>query len=154
MRIFDVQTSAFDPGVGLASYSPSPNYNPAATYFPTNGHPLDGGGNLSARWATGQTTLGVRGAGDFGKEGDRAGADVSGEHVFETRYVLGGRAGLWQWDDALRPDRSTTSFNYVAAAGYLFAPRCKASVEWEHDINGLVGQRFRLMFWLSMAVTK
>ena len=51
--------------------------------------------------------------GDFGDEGDRVGADLNGEHVFETRYVASARTGVWQWDDKLQPDRSTTSFNYV-----------------------------------------
>jgi hypothetical protein len=27
-------------------------------------------------------------------------------------------------------------------------------VEWQHDMNRLVGQRFRLMLWLTVAVTK
>jgi hypothetical protein len=154
LRIFDVQTAPFDPGVGAAAYSPSPNYNASATYFPTNGHPFDAGYDLAARWRMGETTLGLRGAGDFGSEGDRVGADVSGEHVFETRYVAGGRVGLWQWDDKLRPDRDATSFGYVAAVGYIFAPRSKASVEWEHDINRISGQRFRLLIWITAAVTK
>jgi hypothetical protein len=153
LRIFTVQTEPFDPGGGTP-YMPSPYYSAAATYFPTNGHPFDEGGNLSARWRTGDTTLGLRGSGNFGDEGDRVGGDVSGEHVIETRYVVSGRAGVWQWDDKIRPDRNATSVNYVAGVGYRFAPRAQARVEWEHDINRLVGQRFRLMLWLTLAVTK
>jgi hypothetical protein len=68
--------------------------------------------------------------------------------------VATARAGVWQWDDKLEPDRSATSFNYVLGAGYIFAPRSRALVEWEHDINGLVGQRFRLMLYVTVAVTK
>jgi hypothetical protein len=30
-------------------------------------------------------------------------------------------------------------------------PRSQAMVEWEHDMNRLVGQRFRLMLWLTLA---
>jgi hypothetical protein len=153
MRIYSVQTAPFDPGNG-AAYSPSPNYSLLGTYFPTNGHPFDEGGNLAARWRTGATTLGLRSSGNWGDEGDRVGADVYGQHVFETRYVATARTGVWQWDDKLRPDRSTASFQYVLGAGYRFAPRSQALVEWEHDINGLVGQRFRLMLWLTLAVTK
>jgi hypothetical protein len=151
LRIFDVQTAPFAPGGG--AYSPSP-YSSSATYFPTNGHPFDEGGNLSARWRTGETTIGLRGNGNWGDEGDRVGADLSGSHVFETRYVASLRTGVWQWDDKLRPDRSTASFQYVAGVGYRFAPRSQAMVEWQHDMNGLVGQRFRLMLWLTLAVTK
>jgi hypothetical protein len=158
-RAYTVQTSAFDPGNG-AAYSPSPNYRPndpttaSTTFYPTNGHPFDEGANLSARWRTGETTLGLHGAGNFGDAGDRVGADLSGQRVFETRYVLSGRAGVWQWDDKIRPDRGTTSVNYVAGLGYRFAPGAQAMIDWEHDINSLVGQRFRLMFWLTLAVTK
>jgi hypothetical protein len=154
LRIFDVQTKPFDPGVSSSAYAPSPNFNAAEAYFPGNGHPFDEGANLSARWRTSVTTLGLRGSGNFGQEGDRVGADVSGERVFEARYLASGRVGVWQWDDKIRPDRGATSFNYVASVGYRFAPRAQASVEWEHDINRLVGQRFRLMFWLTVAVTK
>jgi hypothetical protein len=160
LRVFTVQTDAFNPydptpaGVTAAPYHSSVNVVQAANFFPTNGHPFDEGGNLSARWRTGETTLGLRGAGDFGDEGDRVGADLSGEHVIETRYIVSGRAGVWQWDDKLRPDRDTTSFNYVASVGYRFAQQSQAMVDWEHDINGLVGQRFRLMLWLKLGATK
>jgi len=151
VRVFSVQTAPFDPGNG-GIYAPSPY--PAANYFPTNGHPFDEGGNLSARWRTGGTLLSLRGSGNFGDEGDRVGADAMGQHVWETRYVGSLRAGVWQWDDKLRPDRDATSFNYVLGLGYRFAPRSQAGVEWEHDMNRLVGQRFRLMFVLNVAVTK
>jgi hypothetical protein len=153
-RMFTVQTAQFDPGD--PHYSPStscvPANGPCATVFPSNGHPFDEGGNLSARWRTGETRIALRGSGDFGDEGDRVGADVSGEHIFETRYVASGRVGAWQWKDKLRPDRATTSAQYVLGAGYRFLPRSQGSVEWEHDINGIVGQRFRLMFVLNIGL--
>jgi hypothetical protein len=147
LRIFEVQTSPLN-------LSASPSYSAAGSYFPTNGHPFDEGGNLAARWRTGETLVTLRGSGNFGDEGDRAGADIYGQHVFETRYIASLRTGVWQWDDKLQPGRSTTGFNYVAGVGYRFAPRSRAMVEWEHDINGLAGQRFRLMLMLALAVTK
>jgi hypothetical protein len=153
VRIFTVQTAPFAPVPGTST-SAALVGAVSSTYFPTNGHPFDEGGNLSARWRKGNTTLGFRGAGDFGDEGDRVGGDVSGEHVIETRYVVGGRVGVWQWDDKLRPDRSTTSGNYVASLGYRFAAASQAMVDWEHDINSLVGQRFRVMVSLKLGVTK
>jgi hypothetical protein len=153
VRIFDVQTEPFDPGNG-AAYTPSPNYSINGTYFPTNGHPFDEGANLSARWKTGETLVTLRGSGNWGDEGDRVGGDVYAQHVWETRYIGSLRTGVWQWDDKLQPDRSTASFNYVAGVGYRFAPRSKAMLEWEHDINGIIGNRFRLMLWLTLAVSK
>jgi hypothetical protein len=159
VRIYRVQTNEFDPYQGASQTgvaSPSPNYNPSnvGVYFPTNGQPFDEGFNASARWRKGATMIGLRGNGNFGDEGQRVGADLYGEHVFETRYVASLRTGLWQWQDKLQPDRDAVGFNYVAGVGYRFAPRSRAMFEWEHDMNRLVGQRFRLMLSLSVAVGK
>jgi hypothetical protein len=155
LRIYTVQTAGFTPDpANAAQYMPYPGYFPNQEQFPTNGHPFDEGGNLSARWRHGGTLFTLRGSGNWGDEGDRVGADAYGQQVFETRYVASLRTGVWQWNDKLRPDRNATSFNYVAGLGYRFAPRAEARVEWEHDVNRLVGQRFRLLFWLTLAVTK
>ncbi|HSY23953.1 MAG TPA: hypothetical protein VK841_17615 [Polyangiaceae bacterium] len=153
VRVYSVQTAEFTPG-GTAPYMPSVNYSPSGTYYPSNGQPFDEGGNLSVRWKTGETLLGLHGSGDFGDEGDRVGADASGEHVFDARYIVRGRAGVWQWKDNLQPDRDATGFNYVAGVGYRFAPRSVGSVEWEHDLNGLVGNRFRVMLALTLGLMK
>ncbi len=151
LRVFSVATSSINPG-DAKTYPLSYNDTPGSGGYPTNGHPMDEGGNLQVRYHTSQTRVLLQGSGDFGQEGRRVGGDLSGEHVFEMRYVTGLRAGLWDWKDDLRPDRATTSFQYVADVGYRFLPRCQGTVEWEHDINGLVGQRFRLMFLLSLGV--
>jgi hypothetical protein len=158
-RMYTVQTSPYNPwGSQTPSYpsSTSPNIGASSVgnYYPTNGHPFDGGGNLAGRYRWGEGVLGLHGIGNFGSEGDRVGADAYGERTFETRYVLSGRAGVWQWHDKIRPDRDATSFGYVLGLGYRFAPRSRATFEWEHDINRLAGQRFRLMLWLALAVTK
>ena len=71
--------------------------------------------------------------------------------MLETRYLLRARLGVWQWDDKLRPDRDATNFGYMAGVGYRFAPRCQAVFEWQHDMNRLVGQRFRALVNLSLA---
>jgi hypothetical protein len=42
----------------------------------------------------------------------------------------------------------------VAGLGYRFAPRSVGSVEWEHDLNGLVGNRFRVMVALTLGLMK
>jgi len=49
---------------------------------------------------------------------------------------------------------SVTSAQYVVTLGYRFARRSQGTVEWEHDINPLVGQRFRLLFLLSLGIGK
>jgi hypothetical protein len=153
VRVFNVQTGPLNPGNG-AQYSPYPNYAPGQSIYPSNGHPFDEGANLSARWRTGETLITLRGSGLWGSDGDRTGADIAAQHIFETRYVASIRTGVWGWDDKLQPDRSATTFNYVLGAGYRFAPRSRAMIEWEHDINGLVGNRYRLLLTLTVAVTK
>jgi hypothetical protein len=154
VRVYSVQTSAFDTTCVTNNCSPSPYYDAAGTYFPSNGHPFDEGGDLRARWRNAETNLALQATGAWGDEGDRVGGDLSGEHVFQSRYVASARAGVWQWNDRLEPDRSATTFTYVLGAGYRFAPRSQGSVEWEHDISGLVGQRFRLLFLLTLAASK
>jgi hypothetical protein len=152
VKIYKVQTSPLDPGT--STYSPYTNYQPGQVVYPSNGQPFDEGANLSARYRAGETTLGLRGAGNWGDGGDRVGADLSGQRVFETRYVASLRTGVWQWQDNLRPGRDATSFSYVVGLGYRFMQRSQATIEWEHDTNRLVGQRFRLMAWLSVAVPR
>jgi hypothetical protein len=149
VRMFMVQTAQLDTGGATAM-----NFSDNTAVYPTNGHPFDEGGDFSLRWKDGETRMDVHAAGDVGDEGNRVGGDGSIQHVFESRYVASGRVGVWQWDDKLLPDRTTTSFQYVADLGYRFAPRSQGSIDWEHDINGLVGQRFRLMLSLSLGLTK
>jgi hypothetical protein len=144
-RMFQQQTASFNT-------NDSPNTPP--NYYPSNGVAFDEGGGLAGRYKWGEGVVGVRGNGNFGSGGDRVGGDVYGERIFDTRYVLNGRASLWQWNDKLRPDRDATSVGYVAGLGYRFAPRSSAMFEWEHNMNRLVGQRFRVMLWLNVAVTK
>jgi hypothetical protein len=152
-RIFGVPTQPEQPG-GKFPYVPYVNFAPGQQQFPSNGHPFDDGGNLSVRWHRGSTLVALRGAGNWGDEGNRVGADVSGQEVFETRYVASARAGVWEWKDMLRPDRNATSLQYVLGLAYRFTGRSQAGVEWEHDINRLAGQRFRFLLSLSLAVGK
>lgn len=154
VRVYGVQTSPTGTSCAPNNCSPYANYSPTYDIFPGNGHPFDAGGNLSARYRTGATLVTARGAGNWGDAGDRVGGDVMGQHVFESRYVTSLRTGVWQWQDNLRPDRDATSFNYVLGVGYRFAPRMQSMFEFEHDINRLVGQRFRVLLTLNLAVGK
>jgi len=146
-RIFAVQTEA------EALSSPTSPLA-AQNVYPSSGAELAGGGDLSARYHWGEGHLGARGAADFGKQGDRLGVDVFGERTLETRFVLQGRVGGWQWKDQLRPDRHATSVGYVAGLGYKLWRRSLVLADFEHNVNRIEGQRFRLMLWLSVAVTK
>ena len=146
-RLFSLQTEP------ESTRSPSSPNLPSANYYPSSSMEAMGGGNLTARYRTGEGSIGARGAADVARSGDRIGLDVYGDRTLETRYVLQGRAGVWQWKDDLRADRDAVSFGYAAGAGYKVLPRSLALVEWEHDVNRLAGQRFRVMAWLTVAVT-
>jgi hypothetical protein len=152
IRAFNVQTSAFNPGT--SNYSPYANYIPGSVLYPSNGQPFDEGANVAARYRDGLTTVTLRGAGNWGDEGDRVGADVYAQRLIETRYVASVRTGVWQWQDNLRPDRDAVSFNYVLGLGYKFLSRSQAGFEWEHDMNRVVGQRFRVLAVLDLAVPR
>jgi hypothetical protein len=147
-KIYTLQTEeeTANASVNIQSSNPS--------YFPSSNLAFDGGGNVNARYRWQEGWLGMNGAGNFGGGGDRVGADVYAERLLESRYILQARASLWQWNDKIRPDRDATSLGYVAGVGYAFAPRARALFELEHDMNRIVGQRFRAMIWFTVAVTK
>jgi len=146
-------------GTGVGGIVPSTTPACATNFFgsecyPTNGVVFMGGGSGQVRYKTSNTMLGLRTNMQFGDGGRRAGGDVFGERVWLGRYVANARVGTWEWKDDLRPDREATNFQYVVGLGYRFFNRSQATVEWEHNVNRLVGQRFRLMFWLTLAVLR
>ena len=149
-RAFGVQTG---PEEGLTQPT-SPNGLDNANYYPKGGLDIMGGANLAGRYHFGEGSLGMRGAADVARNGNRYGLDIYGERTLETRFVLSARTGVWQWDDHLRDDRQATSFQYVLGAGYKLWPRSLVFADFEHNMNRLAGQRFRAMLWLSVAINK
>lgn len=115
--------------------------------------------NASAHARFASTSLSLSGIAEHGETGHRGGADLS-----VTRTYLGGRydglivLSLYDWSDALRPSRSATSFSYVLGAGLLpsleLSGQGRLGVEWEHSMNRLVGQRFRLLCTLDLTVLR
>jgi hypothetical protein len=112
-------------------------------------------GNLSARYRTHSLRAGFRGLIETGDRGHREGGDLYGEHDWLGGRWLGeARVSLYNWKDNLRPDRATTSFGYVLGVGFQPNKVARALVEFEHDMNSLVGQRFRLLALLNIRVGK
>jgi hypothetical protein len=115
---------------------------------------LDGG----ARYDDGRDSLSLRAGGETGKRGHRLGADLSGRRRFSTRYDGMCLLSLWDWSDALRPNRDATSFGYVLGAGVTPGPnffaRSRFGLELEHEMNRVVGQRFRALLTLDLTVLK
>src|SRR5450432_2856673 len=96
---------------------------------------------------------------EAGGAGHRYGGDVSCRKTYEGGYydslaVL----SLYDWDDALRSASSATSFSYVLGGGispnFLLFSKGRLGVEWEHTMNQLVGQRFRVLATLDFSVLR
>jgi hypothetical protein len=115
--------------------------------------------NLGAgyAWLTGNADLRAMLQTGFGGEatnrGRRAGGTISAVQALKPGIVwLGGRVSTYNWHDPLRPDRGATSFGYVIAPEVQPVKFGKIRVEWEHEMNRLVGQRFRLLGLITMRV--
>ncbi|MFW5739578.1 MAG: hypothetical protein ACOC1F_04365 [Myxococcota bacterium] len=111
-------------------------------------------GRASARYELDDGRVGLSGMLDWGERGDREGIDLFGDRWFEERYVLSSRISLYDWRDELRPDRSATSFGYVLGGGFRVGDETMARLEWEHDTNELVGQRYRVLASLQLLVNR
>jgi hypothetical protein len=115
--------------------------------------------SLAGRYRYPSGSVSARGVFERGARGHRYGGDVTTTKSFhggfyDTRVVL----SLYDWQDALMPDRHATSFSYVLGGG--IAPGIDLfnvghlGFEWEHAMNRLVGQRFRALATLDLSVLK
>lgn len=112
-------------------------------------------GDVSARYRFANATLRARGTFQRGQGGHRQGGDIYGEHRFlGGRWMTSARVSLFDWQDDLRADRSATSFAYVLGGGFRPSRVLEALLEWEHDMNRLVGQRYRVLAIVSLTITK
>ena len=123
------------------------------------GRTFDYLGTLGGRYRFWDGSLALNTMAEAGDAGHRYGADLSGRKQFDGGYydtlaVL----SLYDWEDALRPDRSATSFSYVLGGGinptFMAFSRGRVGVEWEHTMNQLVGQRFRMLATLNFTVLR
>lgn len=107
--------------------------------------------NVAGRYRFGTGDVGVRGMLQAGSRGHRAGVDINGEKRFNgDRFLTLARMSVYDWNDPLRPDRGATSFGYVLGAGVRPVKQTDVRIEWEHDINRLVGQRFRILATINL----
>jgi hypothetical protein len=110
-------------------------------------------GTLAGRYRFGSGSLGVRSMTEAGRRGHRVGGDLTGRKTFhgglyDTLVIL----SLYDWADELRPTRDATSFGYVLGGGISPFETTRLGLEWEHSMNRLVGQRFRLLATLDLSV--
>jgi len=115
------------------------------------------GGGLRMRYKWPTARLMLRGSALAGDMGRRVGADLSYDQRIWERYFIDGRLSLWDFKDNLRTDgfgktRDATSVGYVVGAGYKLTPDSNAMLQWEHDMNRLVGMRYRILAVLNVRV--
>ena len=137
-----------------ASYAAS-----SAPDLSQNSHTFDYLGTFGGRYRFGGGSLALNTMAEAGDAGHRYGGDITGRKLFDGGYydslaVL----SLYDWEDALRSDRSATSFSYVLGGGinptFLAFSKGRLGVEWEHTMNHLVGQRFRMLATLNFSVLR
>ncbi len=103
------------------------------------------------RWAAG--SLGLRTSAEAGQRGHRYGGDLTLQQRFQAGlYDATGVLSLYDWSDALREGRDVTGFAYVLGGGYSPLTKTRLGLAWEHATNRLVGQRYRLLATLDVAV--
>jgi len=111
---------------------------------------------LFGRYRYNDGSVSLRSQADYGARGHRIGADVTHRQEYSRGYydslvVL----SLYDFKDELRPDRYATSFSYVLGCGMKpggLGDRARLGVEWEHAMNRLVGQRYRVLATLDLSV--
>jgi hypothetical protein len=116
-------------------------------------------GSLGGRYRFWDGSLALNTMAESGDAGHRYGADITGRKQFDGGYydslaVL----SLYDWEDALRPERSATSFSYVLGGSispdFMGFSKGRLGLEWEHTMNHLVGQRYRLLATLNFSVLR
>jgi hypothetical protein len=113
-----------------------------------------GGGRLRAQHGWAGWHVGAHGGLESGVGIARSGGDVFATHTWNGRMSVDGRLSLWQWRDGSRPDREAVSGGYTIGAGYIFSPRSRVHAELDHQMNRLVGNRFRFLLYLTVAVVR
>ncbi|MCA9647050.1 MAG: hypothetical protein KC492_40455 [Myxococcales bacterium] len=116
---------------------------------------VDHFGDLSGtyRWPAGSVNL--RSMLETGERGHRYGGDVTTRQAFDNqRYDAMLNLSLYDWSDALRPQRDATSFGYVLGLGHQLVEDARVGVEWEHFTNRLVGQRYRVVATLDFSLLR
>jgi hypothetical protein len=109
------------------------------------------------RWSKGYVRADAMLQTGFGDEatnrGDRYGGSVAAKQdIVGGLFWLGGRVSGHHWNDPTRAGRDAASFGYVVAPELLPWEYTKFRVEWEHNMNRLVGQRFRVMAFVTLRV--
>jgi hypothetical protein len=116
-------------------------------------------GDFGARYRWTDGSVALSGMAEYGERAHRVGSDVTMKHFFQNGlYDTLVVVSAYDWSDALRPARDATSVSYVLGGGVSPGLRLlgtsRFGIEWEHAINRLVGQRFRMLATVDFSVFK
>jgi hypothetical protein len=148
--------AALSGGVRRFNTEGDPETYAATGNIEQTGVEVDPFATLGARYRWTDGNVGLSSMAELGDRGHRVGGDVTTRKYFDNGYwdtllVL----SLYDWQDDLRPTREATSFSYVVGAGVSpgleFIGKGRLGVEWEHAINDLVGQRYRVLATLGLS---
>ena len=116
--------------------------------------------NLGGRYRWSGGHVGVSGMlqTGFGGEAQNRGRRIGGganirQALVPDLFWLSGRASLYNWSDPLRPDRDATSFGYVVTPEVRPVKALSLRADWEHNMNRLVGQRFRVIGYVTTRIS-
>lgn len=113
---------------------------------------------LFGRYRFNDGSVSLRSQAELGARGHRVGADVTTRKTFANGYYDGLVVlSLYDFKDELRADRYATSFSYVLGGGLRpggLGDRARLGLEWEHTMNRLVGQRYRVLATLELTVLR
>jgi len=118
------------------------------------GSPLvDALASLNGTYRAPDLLVTLRAMDEQGERGRRVGGDVTTRRTFlRNSYDAMAIVSVYDWSDALRPDRSATSFQYVLGGGYRPSVGTRVGLEWEHAASALIGERFRALATLDLTV--
>ena len=146
-------------GVRLFASEGQPSTYQTTANVNQTGHTTDYFGALGGRYRFWDGSVALNTMAEAGDAGHRYGGDVTCRKTYQGGYydslaVL----SLYDWEDALRADSSATSFSYVVGAGispnFPLLSKGRFGVEWDHTMNHLVGQRFRVLATLDFSVLR
>jgi len=113
---------------------------------------IDALGQLAARYHTTTGGIELRSMLQLGQRGRRIGGDIGGNKTLIGGLLdLSGHVSFYDFGDT---QKNTASFNYVLGAALQPIDVTRFGVEWEHDMNDIAGQRFRLLGRLDVLWVK
>jgi hypothetical protein len=111
---------------------------------------------FDARYRLPRTTLRLDAESRWGDTGHLVGSNLTTQREYHEGYydsllVL----SLYDFSDALRPQRDAVSFGYVLGGGVapevMAVVKSRLGLEWEHAVNRLYGHRFRVLMTLNVS---